>query len=527
MLTRIPVDLLLPGLCLPGDLRDESGQCLFEAGITLTEEHVADIKLLGTPHLYGGSDWPIDVAAAVVNGLGGSEWHDGEELSSGLSAAGEEMLQSAFDGSTVSIRDFRKEVSRTILDGLRFPHDIYDEDGVLLLAAGVQITPRFLQLLRERGITNLRIGVAKPGAPLSPPARPKEAVRPIDMHSPVSRMLDLQLAGELEKQPELRPVAGWRRPRMSLESLKAEAALGVSRHSATRATVEEVCAHLQRAQKSGERLSNAAIQAAVGRFADMAAQDFDLLPLIISMQKAEDEYLYDHCVNVTLLSMSIANQLGLGHEQIIEIGLGAMLQDIGMLRVPESIRRAPRALTPSERMEIERHPLHTLELLEGLRGVPRLAKMIAYQVHERVDGSGYPRKRSGTEIHQYAKIVAAADAYAAMTRPRPYRPAMLPYEAAKIVLTEGSLNKFDRETVRAFLDTISLFPIGSGVELSNGSRAQVIRANPGVHTRPVIEALDVNGGPTGRIIDLSKVPELKVINITTQESKAPAMASLC
>ena len=243
----------------------------------------------------------------------------------------------------------------------------------------------------------------------------------------------------------------------------------------------------------------------------MAAHDFDVLPLAVSMQRSSDDYLFDHCVNVTMLSIAVAYQLGFSHGQIMEIGLGALLQDIGMLRVPLSIRLSTGPLAPAARFEIDRHPLHTVEMLEALRGIPRTVKLIAYQVHERLDGSGYPRGRVAAQIHQYAKIVAAVDTYAAMARARPHRPAALPYEAAKAILVGASENKFDREAVRAFLDTVSLFPIGSLLELGGGRRAMVLRANPGLHTRPVIEIVDATGSPTGQIIDLSKDSTLNVV----------------
>jgi HD-GYP domain-containing protein (c-di-GMP phosphodiesterase class II) len=222
--------------------------------------------------------------------------------------------------------------------------------------------------------------------------------------------------------------------------------------------------------------------------------------------------LYDHCVNVALLSMTVASQLGLDPQQMNEVGLGAMLQDIGMVRVPDEIRLAERPLSDNERLEIEHHPIYTLNYLENIRGLPPPASFVGYQVHERLDGSGYPRRRSGMLIHLYAKIVGVVDTYSAMISSRPYRPAMLPYEAARKILIEGSRDKFDRAVVRAFLDSMSLFPVASHVQLSNGNIAKVIRAVPGAHTRPVVEVVDAEYNPTGQIVDLSLETKLKVVH---------------
>ena len=98
-----------------------------------------------------------------------------------------------------------------------------------------------------------------------------------------------------------------------------------------------------------------------------------------------------------------------------------------------------------------------------------------------------------------------------MTRPRPHRPSLRPYDAAKIILVESAQNKFDSTVVRAFLDTVSLFPIGSLVRLNDGTTAQVLRANPGMHTRPVVELLYSAGTLSGQVVDLTTEPELSVV----------------
>ena len=156
-----------------------------------------------------------------------------------------------------------------------------------------------------------------------------------------------------------------------------------------------------------------------------------------------------------------------------------------------------------------------------------MATFIGYQVHERTNGSGYPRRRSAMTIHRFAKIVAIADVFSAMTRPRPYRPAILPHEAVKQILVDGSHNKLDRTLLRAFLDCVSAFPIGSVVELNNGLKGNVLRATPGLHTRPVIEELDVQERQTGNIIDLSDETHLTVIRAHHRSANrdAPVLVS--
>jgi HD-GYP domain-containing protein (c-di-GMP phosphodiesterase class II) len=408
--------------------------------------------------------------------------------------------ESSQDDQFISVERLRAEVFEAVRQGRALTLDIYDETGGLLLPAGSRITKRFLGRLRERGVKRVRIR----SAPLRRPARPVEAPRDDgrrgDLHTPISRALDERLAGELSKPVVYHPIRGWRRPRLPIDDLKGQATQGVEKHAATSAVVAELCEALE----PGRSKPMHEVQRSVSQFVDMAAVDFDLLPLIVAMQRPGEEYLFDHCVNVSLVSMAIATHLGLDRDRIVEIGLGGLLQDIGMLRVPSSIRQSPKELNEREWHEIHRHPLHTLDMLADLRGLPQSARFIGYQAHERFDGSGYPRHRSGKQLHEYAKIVSIADMYTAMTTDRPFRPALSPYLAARAVLMEGAAGRFDRALVRAFLDAVSLFPIGSQVRLSDKSKARVLRANPGSHTSPVVEGLAEDGSPTGELMDLSE-----------------------
>jgi HD-GYP domain-containing protein (c-di-GMP phosphodiesterase class II) len=188
-----------------------------------------------------------------------------------------------------------------------------------------------------------------------------------------------------------------------------------------------------------------------------------------------------------------------------------MLQDIGMLRVPEEIRLAPRVLDESERRVIEQHPIHTVDMLETMRKVPNSVKYVCYQSHERYDGSGYPRSQWGDKLHIFSQIVAIADVYVAMTNDRPHRQAKKPYDAVRAILMDASANRYNKELVRAFLDAISLFPIGSMVQLNDGRQAKVLRSNPGKHTRPVVELLGPDGEElSGSVIDLVHENKLSV-----------------
>ncbi|NOX57957.1 MAG: HD-GYP domain-containing protein [Planctomycetes bacterium] len=423
---------------------------------------------------------------------------------------GSASVNTSAPGSRLSLEELAHEFIDSIRTGMTAMDDIYTDTGVLLLSAGSRITPRFLHLLRERGIDHVRWG-APPGVAVTPPAELEEAPRLVqsasDFQTPRSKALDKRLDGALMETVNLNSIKVWRRPRLSVEDLKNEAAEGLERHHATTAAVSDLCDSL----RTGKKMFATDLRRHVSHFVNMSTIDFDLLPLIVAMKESDDDYLYSHCVNVALLTLSIAAQMGLDRESVTAIGMGGLLQDIGMMRVPDSIRLSDGELGGREWHEIHLHPLHTVDMLSNLTGIPQSVKFIGYQAHERIDGSGYPNHRRGDRLHMFARIVALADVFAAMTSDRPYRSALTPYAAARTILLKGTANQFDRTLVRGFLDTVSLFPIGSSVELSNGQRARVLRANPGSHTRPVVEELDADGSVTGQTIDLSKEPSLHVV----------------
>ena len=146
----------------------------------------------------------------------------------------------------------------------------------------------------------------------------------------------------------------------------------------------------------------------------------------------------------------------------------------------------------------------------GIAGIRPLAANISFQVHERTDGSGYPRGRLSASIHPGARVVAIADAYAAMTRPRPYRAAHLPHHAMQELLRECRRNRFDKTALKAFLDIMSMYPVGSYVALNTGQVCQVIRANPGSPTKPVVAVLDTSGNMSDTTIDLQYTMEIGI-----------------
>ncbi|WP_368656703.1 HD-GYP domain-containing protein [Brevibacillus dissolubilis] len=208
-----------------------------------------------------------------------------------------------------------------------------------------------------------------------------------------------------------------------------------------------------------------------------------------------DHYVFAHSFNVTLYTLAIAVKMGFGERELIEIGIGAMLHDVGKMAIPYDILTKPGRLTDSEYEIMQTHTSVGFELLRKQDDIPLLAAHCAYQHHERLDGSGYPRHLKEPAIHQYAKLVGVCDVFDALTSNRVYRRAMLPHEAIELLFT-GAGVQFDKEVVEQFRNTIALYPLGLSIQLNTGEKGVVVDNNVGVPSRPIVRILTDSDGQT-------------------------------
>ncbi len=142
-------------------------------------------------------------------------------------------------------------------------------------------------------------------------------------------------------------------------------------------------------------------------------------------------YLVSHSINTVLLSVNIGAAMGFSSPQVAELAYGALLHDVGMARIAPEIVFKETALTREEQLEIRRHPVIGIDLLQKFSLLPKSTPLVVYQENERLDGTGYPKARKRTLIHTYAKIVMVASTFDSLCAERPYRAAMLPYHAKR------------------------------------------------------------------------------------------------
>ncbi|GMO29567.1 MAG: HD-GYP domain-containing protein [Spirochaetaceae bacterium] len=193
-------------------------------------------------------------------------------------------------------------------------------------------------------------------------------------------------------------------------------------------------------------------------------------------------------INTAILSIVMAREMGMALERIPEVAAGALLHDIGMLRLPPEITGKAGELSAEEAALICSHTTLSYNIITRELAYSPSVGTIALQHHERWDGTGYPQRLVGSAIDAGARIVCIADAFEAMICEKPYRNPMIGYIAMKNIVSENAAH-FAPATLKVFLRVIGMYPIGSGVTLSDGRIARVIDVHPDVPLRPVVQII--------------------------------------
>jgi len=237
--------------------------------------------------------------------------------------------------------------------------------------------------------------------------------------------------------------------------------------------------------------------------------------LCLSQIREKDRYLLEHSVNVGLLIGIFSRHLGYDAKTVHQLITGALLHDIGKILVPDEILHKPGKLTDKEWIEMKRHVVYGQQVLLKSEGITDIAMAICGQHHERLDGSGYPLGLADKDLSTYGRIAAIVDVYDAITASRVYHDGMLPSVALKRML-EWSGDHLDKTLVYHFIRCMSVYPIGTVVELNNQKAGVVSETHT---TRPdsprVRVCFDIRSGrveETATVVNLAHPEsELKIV----------------
>jgi len=241
----------------------------------------------------------------------------------------------------------------------------------------------------------------------------------------------------------------------------------------------------------------------VNRILNYTNSNIDLFNMLHCMRNYDDT-TYIHSLNVSLICNIMGKWLHFNQEDLQVITMSGLLHDLGKLMIPSEIISKPGKLTNEEFSMIKTHTIRGYNILKSKNIDPRI-KHSALSHHERCDGSGYPYGFYSDTIDPFAKLVAIADVYDAMTCARVYRGPLCPFEVVSIFESEG-LSKYDPKYIMTFLEGIVQTYIHNNVRLNNDTVGEIVMINRFELSRPVIKAGD-------QFIDLSKERELSIVSL--------------
>ncbi|MBF0187099.1 MAG: HD-GYP domain-containing protein [Magnetococcales bacterium] len=258
--------------------------------------------------------------------------------------------------------------------------------------------------------------------------------------------------------------------------------------------------------RMGRNIDARPISEPIRQMKEMIERSPDAMIALALLRKSDDETLR-HSLNVGILLMLFTRSLGMNSTVVEQAGTAGFLHDIGKIRIPDSLLNKKGKLNPGELSVIRQHVKHALQLLDGTPGLTPLMTTIIKQHHERIDGSGYPHGLSGSNIHKLGQMVGIVDVYDAITSKRSYRGPIESHIALREIMRwAGTL--FTQSLCEQFIRCIGIYPVGSLLELRNGTFALVIQNNRSALLHPVIKTIKTPAGNTaddtpGQMIDLN------------------------
>src|SRR5437763_714196 len=225
-----------------------------------------------------------------------------------------------------------------------------------------------------------------------------------------------------------------------------------------------------------------------------------------------DEYTFTHSVNVCIFSVALGRKLGLSKLQLYDLGIAALFHDVGKSRVPLEVPNKQGGLTDEEWRIMQAHPWLGVLTLFGLRGygeIPYRGMIVAYEHHMKTDLTGYPKSLRSRDLSIYSKIVAVADGFDAATSRRVYQTVPIQPDQVLKEMWENPRRGYDPVVVKAFINLIGIYPVGTCVILDTYEVAVVHGANPDVtHVhRPMVRVVTTPDGGLvhpGFLVDLAQ-----------------------
>lgn len=233
----------------------------------------------------------------------------------------------------------------------------------------------------------------------------------------------------------------------------------------------------------------------------------------LNLERCRDEYTFHHSVNVAIISGILGKWLSYDGEELQHLILAGLLHDIGKTQIPQDILNYPGELNQQQMDIMKLHTVHGYQLLSEIPDLPKSICYGALQHHERYDGSGYPSRVNQEKIHPFARIIAIADIYDAMTSDKVYKEKVTPFVVAK-TLKSDMFDKLDPTACNLFLENLSDNLLGDVVELQDGREAQII------HLGSILSAMPILRTAGGEFINIDTYEDICEVKPLIPEGQA-------
>ncbi|XER08076.1 hypothetical protein SRRS_36900 [Sporomusa rhizae] len=345
-----------------------------------------------------------------------------------------------------------------IQPGMYLTRPLISADGTVLLHEGIEMKERYIQYLRNSGITSLFVGEPE-----------------ID----VAKEADEHFYDEEHRQATV---------------------------NAAREVVDQFCV--------GKGINLSRVKNFVNDLVNQLGQKPENMLHLLDIRRKE-EYMFSHSVNTCILSVMTGIALDYTTEQLGELGLAALLHDIGKTKFsPQLAAQYPNYLTRQDKEEYRRHTFYALEILRENHNLSEDIINACFQHHERWNGSGYPMGIKGDAICEFAQIISIADVYDRLIAGMPHRRPTPVYYAVAI-LNKASGEYFNPEIVEKFAQNVAIYPIGKTVRLNNQQSGLILGVGIKNKTTPVVRILaSSDRGSINQLVelDLEKNPDLFIID---------------
>lgn len=273
------------------------------------------------------------------------------------------------------------------------------------------------------------------------------------------------------------------------------------------------------AVRQAQQFSLDGITQVVHGFVDSLSQSERLLVKAISVERGG--LVISNLLNTAIMSIKIGMGLKYTRDDLLRLGLAAILHDLGMSLIPDGILNKQGPLSPDERNLIKQHPEQGAQAVRHLGEDAAWVADIVVQEHERVGGQGYPRGLKGAEIHEYAQIIGLADTFEALLHSRPHRKRFLPHDAVRELVVKEKAS-FSTRILKCLIQQFSVFPLGTRVQLNTGEIGEVLELNPQYPLRPIVKVYMDPGRVAllePRLQDLSKTSLVHITEVVQDDQQ--------